>query len=182
MACNADNLGKLSAPPANFRKAYLQQANLQGAPLMGIKNLTLDQLSQVKALYVAELDPELEEQIKIDQYSRRVGQEFTGLADMLAMLNLEYGSDEACEFIDGLLYSKAVEEIKTSLEIFEEVTSKARLTECFDILVKKYKIDIADCIDFKQLIDETKWRKTKWKKKIVRKEINQERVYQSLLD
>lgn len=62
----------------------------------------------------------LPEQTKIDQYSRRVGQEFTGLGDLLAMMGLEYGSDESCEFIDGILYSKAVEELKTTLQLAKE--------------------------------------------------------------
>ena len=62
----------------------------------------------------------LVEQTKTDQYSRRVGQEFTGLADMLAMLGYEYGSEESCEYIDSLFFHKTIEEIKTSIHLAKE--------------------------------------------------------------
>jgi len=42
-----------------FKEANLEEANLKGA-----KNLTIDQLSQVKTLYNAELDPELERPLR----------------------------------------------------------------------------------------------------------------------
>ena len=34
--------------------------------------------------------------------------------------------------------------------------TKERLNECFDILSEKYNIDIQDCIDFKDLIEDIK--------------------------
>jgi hypothetical protein len=42
----------------------LVQANLPSADLRGVRNLTLDQLSEVKSLYGARLDPELMEQVQ----------------------------------------------------------------------------------------------------------------------
>ena len=44
--------------------ANLEEANLEGAHLERTEKLTIEQLSQVKTLYQAELDPELEKQIK----------------------------------------------------------------------------------------------------------------------
>ncbi len=44
---------------ANLLNANLLNANLQYAQLRGVRNLTLDQLSVVKSLYGAKLDPEL---------------------------------------------------------------------------------------------------------------------------
>jgi ribonucleoside-diphosphate reductase alpha chain len=62
----------------------------------------------------------LPEQTENDLYSRRIGIEFTALNDMWAMLNLDYGSDKACEFIDDILFTKAVHEIKTSIKLAKE--------------------------------------------------------------
>jgi ribonucleoside-diphosphate reductase alpha chain len=45
----------------------------------------------------------LEEQARASANSRRIGLGFTGLADMLAKLNIKYDSEEALEFIDELL-------------------------------------------------------------------------------
>ena len=59
----------------------------------------------------------LPEQNETDQYSRRIGIEITALHDLLAMMNMDYGSDEACEFIDDIMYSKTVCEIKTSIKM-----------------------------------------------------------------
>ncbi len=49
---------------ASFLDANLEEAYLEGAYLKRTKELTIEQLSQVKTLYQAELDPELEKQIK----------------------------------------------------------------------------------------------------------------------
>jgi len=62
----------------------------------------------------------LQKQIEADRYSRRVGCEITGLADMLAMLNMRYGSEESLIFLDDILYSKAMEELKTSIRLARE--------------------------------------------------------------
>ncbi len=48
----------------DLRGFDLEGANLKGADLRGVKNLTLNQLSQVKSLYNAKLDPKLMEQVK----------------------------------------------------------------------------------------------------------------------
>lgn len=56
-----------------------------------------------------------------------MGIEFTGLADMWAMLGLEYGSSIACETIDSILHTKAVTEIQTSIEI----AKKKGHADCF---------------------------------------------------
>ena len=45
---------------ANLKDANLLEANLEGANLKGAKNLKIDQLSNVKTLYNAKLDEELE--------------------------------------------------------------------------------------------------------------------------
>lgn len=63
-----------------------------------------------------------------DKYGKRVGQEFTGLGDMWAMLGFKYGSVEACEFIDDILYFKAVAEIETSIEIAKDKGSAKSLS------------------------------------------------------
>jgi hypothetical protein len=49
---------------ADFRWAGLRVASFQGARLKGAKNLTVQQLSAVKSLYGAHLDPPLLEQIR----------------------------------------------------------------------------------------------------------------------
>jgi len=48
----------------NLKKAILDGANLEGADLKGAKNLTIEQLSEVKTLYNAKLDDELRESLK----------------------------------------------------------------------------------------------------------------------
>lgn len=49
---------------ADLLEANLQEAYLFGANLEGAKNLTIKQLSEVKTLYEAKLDPSLMEQVK----------------------------------------------------------------------------------------------------------------------
>ncbi|WP_231590494.1 pentapeptide repeat-containing protein [Methanosarcina siciliae] len=49
---------------ANFEGVNLEEANFEGTNLKRTKNLTVDQLSKVKTLYKAELDPELEKPLK----------------------------------------------------------------------------------------------------------------------
>lgn len=54
---------------ANFEGANLKKADFEGADLKrdnfkGAKNLTVDQLSKVKTLYKAELDPEIEKPLR----------------------------------------------------------------------------------------------------------------------
>ena len=61
-----------------------------------------------------------EEQRETDEYGRRIGIETTGVHDMLAMLNIEYGSDKSIEFLNDIYFSKAVEEIKASIELAKE--------------------------------------------------------------
>lgn len=62
----------------------------------------------------------LKEQTEADLYGRRIGIGFTGLADMLAMLGIEYGSEEAINYIDDLLYNKYVIELNTSIELAKD--------------------------------------------------------------
>ena len=45
----------------------------------------------------------LKEQNKMDEEMRKIGIEFTGLADALAMLGYEYGSEEAIDYLDKIL-------------------------------------------------------------------------------
>jgi len=49
---------------ANFLDAHLEEAYFDGANLERTEKLTVEQLSQVRTLYLAKLDPELEKQIK----------------------------------------------------------------------------------------------------------------------
>jgi len=62
----------------------------------------------------------LKQQQEADEYGRRIGIEFTGLGDCLAMLGLEYGAQEAIDFVDYILYMKAVTEIMSSIELAKE--------------------------------------------------------------
>lgn len=60
------------------------------------------------------------QQIDMDNFSRRIGIEVTGLADMLSMLNMRYSSHEARDFVDKLFKAKAQREIMTSREIAQK--------------------------------------------------------------
>ena len=53
------NLKQTNLKGAVFRGANLEGADFEGADLKGALNLTIDQLSEVKTLYNAELDDEL---------------------------------------------------------------------------------------------------------------------------
>lgn len=59
----------------------------------------------------------LQQQRDADKFGKRIGLEVTGLADMLAMLHMNYDSIEAREFVSGLFKEKALEEIRASLQI-----------------------------------------------------------------
>ena len=56
----------------------------------------------------------LKEQIEAEQFAKRIGIEFTGLADALSLMNLEYGSEEAIAFVRQLMGIKACAEIYQS--------------------------------------------------------------------
>lgn len=58
------NLQEATLLEANVKNADFWEANLQEANLSVIKNLTIEQLSKVKTLYQAKLDPDLMEQVK----------------------------------------------------------------------------------------------------------------------
>ena len=58
------NLYGANLKGAELYGAILKGANLEEASLKGAKNLTVDQLSVVKTLYKAELDPELEKPLR----------------------------------------------------------------------------------------------------------------------
>lgn len=57
-------LGGAYFEETNIEGANLKNANLEYAELKGAKNLTVDQLSKAKTLYMAELDPELEKELR----------------------------------------------------------------------------------------------------------------------
>lgn len=57
------------------------------------------------------------QQTDMDNYSRRIGIEVTGLADMLSLMDLKYSSQEARDFVSGLFKAKAQQEIRTSCEV-----------------------------------------------------------------
>jgi hypothetical protein len=58
------NLAQADLTEANFEETKLRRANLRRATLTRPRGLTLDQISKVKTLYQAKLDPGLMEQIK----------------------------------------------------------------------------------------------------------------------
>lgn len=58
------NLKGAGLSNANLEDARLERANLEEADLKNARGLTIEQLSKVKTLYKAKLDPELIEQIK----------------------------------------------------------------------------------------------------------------------
>lgn len=62
----------------------------------------------------------LKQQRENDEYGKRLGQEITGLADTLAMLNIFYGSDQSYNLIDDLMFFKATTEIETSAKLAKE--------------------------------------------------------------
>ena len=58
------DLGHADIRGTIFKDTKLLDAIFRGANLRGAKNLTIQQLSQVKTLYQAKLDPDLEAQVK----------------------------------------------------------------------------------------------------------------------
>lgn len=58
------NLLGANLTQANLEEVNLHGADLMGANLVGAKNLTIEQLSKVKTLNEAKLDPELMEEIE----------------------------------------------------------------------------------------------------------------------
>lgn len=58
---------------------------------------------------------------------RRIGLGVTGLADMLVMLNVKYGSDTSVEIVDGVMKFIARESYKASIDIAKEKGSFAAL-------------------------------------------------------
>ena len=57
-------LAKANLQGADFLSTFLEETDLRGAILIGVKNLSIEQLHGVKTLFQAKLDPELMEQIK----------------------------------------------------------------------------------------------------------------------
>ena len=68
-AANLFSVGLMDAnlSRADLIDASLSLADLSGANLTQVENLSINQLSEVKTLYKAELDPELKKQVK-DKY------------------------------------------------------------------------------------------------------------------
>jgi len=62
----------------------------------------------------------LPEQQEADKFGKRIGLEFTGLADTFAMMGLLYGSLGSIQFIEPILKRKALTEIEASLAIAKE--------------------------------------------------------------
>ena len=58
------NLVDANLKGANLEKTDLTGANLVGADLNGARNITIDQLSKVKTLHLADLDPNLEKLLR----------------------------------------------------------------------------------------------------------------------
>lgn len=62
----------------------------------------------------------LQEQRDADRYGKRIGIEFTGLGDMLAMLGIRYGTEDSISFVKQVMRKKAIKEIETSWKIAHE--------------------------------------------------------------
>ena len=58
------NLQGANLVGADIKEVNLQGVNFREANLKGVKNLTIEQISKVKTLYLAKLDSELMEQVK----------------------------------------------------------------------------------------------------------------------
>lgn len=71
----AANLGAAYFLGADFEEADLEGADLEGANLIGTKDLTVDQLSKVETLYKAELDPELEAELRAKGFGHLIDDE-----------------------------------------------------------------------------------------------------------
>ncbi|OEU65433.1 MAG: ribonucleoside-diphosphate reductase [Desulfovibrio sp. S3730MH75] len=74
-----------------------------------------------------------------DKYGKRIGIEFTGLGDMLAMMGMRYGSEESISFVKNILRDKAITEISISADIAERLgvvealkdpAARTRFLEC----------------------------------------------------
>lgn len=63
----------------------------------------------------------LQKQRNADKYSKRIGIEFLGMADMLSMLGLSYTSEKALEIVDEILHRKAVSELAECVELAKEL-------------------------------------------------------------
>jgi ribonucleoside-diphosphate reductase alpha chain len=81
----------------------------------------------------------LAEHREADRYGKRIGIEFTGLGDMLAMLNMPYGSEESIAFIREILREKAITEMEVSARIarklgcvpaLKDKAARKRFLEC----------------------------------------------------
>jgi len=81
----------------------------------------------------------LQEHRDADKYGKRIGIEFTGLGDMLAMLGMSYGSEESISFIKKIMRDKAITEIQVSADIAQRFgvvealkspDSRKRFLEC----------------------------------------------------
>ena len=64
------NFARADLSEANLTEAKLKRANLKGA-----KNLTVEQLSKAKTLYKAQLDPELEEELRAKGFGKLIDDE-----------------------------------------------------------------------------------------------------------
>jgi ribonucleoside-diphosphate reductase alpha chain len=58
----------------------------------------------------------LQPQREMDEFSRRIGIEMTGIGDVLAALGMTYGSTEAVQFLSDLAKRKAIAELEASVE------------------------------------------------------------------
>jgi len=74
-----------------------------------------------KASDINEEKHPLKKQIEMDKYSKRIGLGFTGITDTIAMLGMEYGSQESINFVKKLMSIKAFTEISESVEIAKEI-------------------------------------------------------------
>jgi len=59
----------------------------------------------------------LEEQNEMDDFSKRIGLGFTGLADAIAMMGYKYGSQESVDFIEKFMKIKSKNEVLASIDL-----------------------------------------------------------------
>jgi uncharacterized protein YjbI with pentapeptide repeats len=69
------NLSRTIFQEADFMGADLMEVNFYETDLKGAKNLTVDQLSKVKTLYKAQLDPELEAELRTKGFGKLIDEE-----------------------------------------------------------------------------------------------------------
>jgi len=90
----------------------------------------------------------LQEQRDADRFGKRIGLEFTGLADALAMLGIKYGSDDSLRFCSQLTKAMIVKQLYASCDLAHNFgccdafnDPDARIRFCNSLFVKNLYLD-----------------------------------------